>query len=70
MPASFVEVIDCLVDLVLRFEGPYKKAAEEGEQIFWTCSWLIMWRHLAAYDVRTPLQLLWQVRLCKQGAWS
>ncbi len=31
MPASFVEVIDCLVDLVLRFEGPYKKAAEEGE---------------------------------------
>ena len=31
VPASFVEVIDCLVDLVLRFEGPYKKA-EEGEQ--------------------------------------
>ena len=30
MPGSFVEVIDCLVDLVLRFEGPYKKAADEG----------------------------------------
>jgi len=30
VPGSFVEVIDCLVDLVLRFEGPYKKAADEG----------------------------------------
>ena len=33
MPASFVEVIDCLVDLVLRFEGPYKRAADEGAQL-------------------------------------
>ena len=30
VPGSFVEVIDCLVDLVLRFEGPYKKVADEG----------------------------------------
>ena len=27
-----MEVLDCLVDLALRFEGPYKKAADEGEQ--------------------------------------
>ena len=33
MPGSFVEVIDCLVDLVLRFEGPYKKVAEEGAYV-------------------------------------
>ncbi len=30
VPGSFVEVIDCLVDMVLRFEGPYKKGVDEG----------------------------------------
>lgn len=30
MPGSFVEVIDCLVDLVLRFEGVYTKNTEAG----------------------------------------
>ena len=25
-----MEVIDCLVDLVLRYEGPYKSASNEG----------------------------------------
>ena len=30
MPGSFVEVIDCLVDLVLRYEGPYKIPSDEG----------------------------------------
>ena len=30
VPGSFVEVIDCLVDLVLRYEGPYQSASDEG----------------------------------------
>ena len=30
VPGSFVEVIDCLVDLVLRYEGPYKSTSDEG----------------------------------------
>ena len=33
VPGSFVEVIDCLVDLVLRYEGPYKPPSDGGGSV-------------------------------------